>query len=648
METSYVKLEFNVILDMLAGYALSDGAKEKLKKVAPYMSEDQCRRKMNETTGARQILDACGTPPITAMQDIAEALTLCKAGAMLAPEQLNRIAQFLTACARLQGYLQKAQQTCEEVAAYGQSFALLPQLKEEITRCIRADMVDSEASPGLRSVRRKAENAAAQIQSEMANLLQSKKQWLSNGAVVQRNGRFVLPVRKEHKNKINGTVVEMSGTGGTVFIEPASVAKLQQQLMLLRLEEENEVRAVLYTLSALVDENAGQLHMDMEAMETLDVLFAKAKLSAAMKAGPVEINAGRQLVLREARHPLLAPETCVPLNIAMGQNVRGVVITGPNTGGKTVALKTIGLLCLMAQSGLHITAQPTSTICMHNAYLCDVGDGQSIHENLSTFSAHMACIIEILERADEESLVLLDELGSGTDPAEGMGIAVAVLEALRQKGCMLVATTHYPEVKGYAEQAEGFTNARMEFDRETLNPTYRLEVGKAGESCALYIARRLGLPKSVLDYAQQAAYAGQARPQEGAGQTTIPAANLLEEIPAPVKNKIKPSAPLKPESAHAAAIGFGDSVMVHPKQEIGIVFATANPKGEIGVQVKGEKLWVPHKRLKLITPAAELYPEDYDFSVIFDTVANRKARKKMDKRHIAGNVVTCDANEWKQ
>ena len=633
---SYIKLEFNTIQTMLAEHALSDSAKEKCLALAPFMDEARCKNEMRLTTGARNILDRCGNPPLTAMNDLEEILTLCRAGAMLVPDQLAQVEKFLVACTRLQSYLNKAAEADETIASYGGSFQLLPQLSGEINRCIRAGQVDDGATGALADIRRKLDRLADQVQSTLAGLAQRHKQWLSDGGVVQRNGRYVLPVRREYKSKLSGAVVDMSGSGGTVFIEPASVAKLQSQMAGLRIEEDNEVRRVLYTLSSLVDGQAASFRLNMEAMETLDFLFAKAKLSAALQAGPVELTAERRLSLVQARHPLLPARTCVPLDIAMDGETRGVIITGPNTGGKTVALKTVGLLGLMAQCGLHVTAAPQSVVCLQAAFLCDLGDGQSISENLSTFSSHMTTIIGILEAADGESLVLLDELGSGTDPAEGMGIAVAVLEALRKTGCMLVATTHYPEVKQYADTAPGFINARMAFDRESLQPTYRLEIGQAGESCALFIAQRLGLPAAILQQAEQAAYRGQANPAGGAN-LPVPSG---EPPSAQKAGRIQAAVVPKPVSAHAASFDFGDSVLVYPGREPGIVFHAANPKGEVGVQVKGAKRWVAHKRLKLVAKADMLYPPDYDFSVVFDTVENRKARKQMDKgHHIKGNVI---------
>ena len=339
--------------------------------------------------------------------------------------------------------------------------------------------------------------------------------------------------------------------------------------------------------------------------------------------------------MSSARHPLLNQDSAVPLDFEAGGKTSGVVITGPNTGGKTVALKTVGLLSLMAQSGLHVPADKVSSFSMHNLILCDIGDGQSIAENLSTFSSHMKNIIEILQQANKESLILLDELGSGTDPAEGMGLAMAVLDELCAKGCLFAVTTHYPEIKEYAANKPGLVNARMAFDKESLMPLYRLEIGEAGESCALYIAERLGMPWKMLKRAHEAAYGNSGEERWLEAAQSIPAAAKTVTAPRIVKQKDP-----KPETqSRSGQFNIGDSVIVYPQKEIGIVYARSDEKGEIGVQVKGQKKRVNHRRIKLQVAASELYPEDYDFSIIFDSVENRKARRILERRHEEGNVV---------
>lgn len=629
----YHMLEFDKILDKLAGYALSEPAAARCRELAPSLNEAEVRLRMEETTQAKKLILQFGTPPLPAMAELRKVLDLAAADAMLAPEQVTQVSVFLAACRRMKSYLKRAQAFCTGVAWYGGSIQELPELEGEIERCIRNGAVDDKASPRLDDLRRALVLTSDQMKAKLDNLLRKNKDWFSESFVAVRYGRSTLPVKREHRSDVPGAVVEQSNTGGTLFIEPASVSKFQSELHALQVEEDGEVRRILYTLTAQICDCLPALKLDMEAMETLDFLFAKAKLSIEMNASPVEVNADRVLRLLNARHPLLDPKKAVPLNLEADQESPGVVITGPNTGGKTVALKTVGLLSLMAQSGLHIPAGEDSTVCMNNLVLCDIGDGQSIAENLSTFSAHMKNIIAILEKAGRESLVLLDELGSGTDPAEGMGLAVAVLDELCALGCLFIVTTHYPEIKTFAAQRPGLKNARMAFDKESLRPLYRLELGEAGESCALYIAEKMGMPQSLLQRAFEAAYGGR-MPESGklegrASAPSSPAPRIVRQTGAPSE---KPS--------RSASFQIGDSVVVYPKRETGIVYAPANEKGEIGVQVKGKKLLVNHKRIKLQVSAKDLYPENYDFSILFDSVENRKARHILERKHVEGTVVT--------
>lgn len=365
-------------------------------------------------------------------------------------------------------------------------------------------------------------------------------------------------------------------------------------------------------------------HQNIRIIEKLDYIFAKGKLSALQDGSVPAINLERRIRIRKGRHPLLDREVCVPLDFEIGGKTRGVIITGPNTGGKTVAIKTVGLYCLMAQCGLHLPCEEAD-ICMNSQVLCDIGDGQNMTENLSTFSAHITNALDILRRVNRDSLVVMDELGSGTDPAEGMGIAIAILEELRKSGCLYLVTTHYPEVKQYGETAEGVLNARMAFDRETLKPKYRLEIGRAGESCAFYIAKSLGMPDDMLQRASRAAYG-----KELQMETRVPGQEHLTRRSAPVLQKEKL---VKKKQAEADSFRLGDCVMVYPDKKTGIVCCTANEKGVLQVQMKDKKIWINHKRIKLHVAAAELYPPDYDFSIIFDTVEERKARHQMERKY---------------
>ncbi|MCL2531747.1 MAG: DNA mismatch repair protein MutS [Oscillospiraceae bacterium] len=627
MNNHHIAVEFNLIIDKLKEHALSQKAKDALANLTPYLNEDMCVRKMAETTSARNLLDTTGTPPLSMMENLDEIITLAQAGSMLVPEQLRSVSSFAQSCKYLATYLSKGEVTGEAVAVYGKSIENLKDLRTEIELCIDYDTLRDDASPALRNIRRKKEHVEAQIKEKLDHILKSRKQYLSDGYIAIRQGHYVLPVQRKYQTQFGGTVIEASGKGSTVFMEPTAISKFQAQRAELAIEQDSEERRILYTLTATVVDYAPLLRRNMEAMEALDVLFAKAKLSAAMKAVPVEIGGARRLNIRQGRHPLLAANECVALDFAMDEHTSGVIITGPNTGGKTVAVKTVGLLSLMAQCGLHIPCDAGSYIAMQDSYWCDIGDSQNISQNLSTFSGHMTNVIGILQRASRDSLVLLDELGSGTDPAEGMGIAVAVLEELRQRGCMFLVTTHYAQVKTYAEQSQGVQSARMAFDRENLRPLYKLEMGMSGESCALHIAQRLGLPAHLLARAHHEVYGGEA-PKHA-------------PIKAP-KSRLERTQIEKPTIDLSEKFSMGDSVTVLQSEEIGIVYRPANELGDVIVQVKGEKRSFKHNRLKLNVPASQLYPPDYDFSIIFDSVEHRKARHHMGRKHDPTLSITYD------
>jgi len=636
-------LEFDTILNELSNHAVSQAAKERCVAIAPAATIADATRLANQTSQAREIIEQTGTPPVAIMTDLEKIITLINADAMLIPDQIWHVQTFLMSCTRMKTYLKRAESTGAEIAFYGNSMIDMTFLEGEISRCIHNGQVDDRATPQLHDLRRAIERKGEQIKSKIESLLKTNKQYCVDGFVAVRNGRYTMPVKKQYKNSIPGILVEVSNTGGTCFIEPTAVSKLQDELGMLKIEEDNEVRTILYTLTAQIYDNLPPIKTNMEAMETLDFIFAKAKLSIHMKASQIRITEDREIRLLSARHPLLG--SAVPLDFALGGSTRGIIITGPNTGGKTVAIKTVGLFSLMAASGLHVPADPRSSVCIFDAVYCDIGDGQSISQNLSTFSSHMTNIIGVLEQATAQSLILFDELGSGTDPAEGMGIATAILEELLTLDCLFTVTTHYPEIKDFAARTQGVINARMAFDRESLMPLYRLEIGEAGESCALHIAERLGMPQHILNRAREITYVGQtchcedtpgllrsARNDEAASSNE---ATITPVVPLP--DIAEPETPPTPPRSQRFSIG--DSVIVYPKKDLGIVYQRADSKGEVGVQVKGEKFLINHKRLKLKVAAAELYPDDYDFSIIFDTVENRKARHLMDRKHVAGNKV---------
>ena len=608
------------------------------------------------------MLENCGMPPITALEGITELLEMAGKGICLTAEQLEKIASTLTAVKRLKDYLCRGKAYDISLPYYEENLDSLEEIREELYEKIRNGRVDDYASGLLKSLREGIERTEAKMREKADSILRSGKECMSDSFSTVRNGHICVPVKKEYKFRISGSVIDKSATGNTLFIEPESVARLYGELQDMRVDEENEERRILYTLTVMLSDKAEVIFRNNRTIEKLDFIFAKGKLSVDCGGTEPEINVERRIRLVKGRHPLMDKSINIPLDFEMGKGTNGVIITGPNTGGKTVAIKTVALSCLMAQCGLH-TAARSAEICMNNLILCDIGDGQNLAENLSTFSAHITNVLNILRKADNESLVIMDELGSGTDPAEGMGIAIAILRELKRSGALYLVTTHYPEIKTYAEREEGVVNARMTFDRESLRPLYQLVIGEAGESCAFYIAGKLGMPEHMLEEARQAAYgddvmrgrAGLADSErKTAGENRTGEAHMYERQvtdagtggePETVWEKEK-NAPIRRQKESSRRQNLskkfkrGDSVMIYPDRKIGIVCETVNEKGVLRVQMPDKKIYINHKRVKLYVAAEKLYPADYDFSIIFDTVTNRKIRRQMEKRHVEDMIMT--------
>lgn len=647
-ETASAKmLEFDKIISQLESLAFTEAAKEKIKRLAPCLSESEVKAYLRNTTEAKVMIEKCQNPPITALEGIGELMEMAGKGECLTAGQLEKIGGTLTAVKRLKDYLCRGKIYEISLAYYEENLNALEDIREELAQKIRGGKVDDYASSLLKSLREEIDRKEGKMREKADDIIRKNKECMSDSFSTIRNGRICIPVKKEYKFKIGGSVIDKSATGNTLFIEPLAVAKLHEELLELRIDEENEERRILYTLTAMLSDKAEVIRENNRTIEKLDFIFAKGKLSLEYEGVEPKINTDRYIRLVKGRHPLMEKSRNVPLDFSVGNGIRGIIITGPNTGGKTVAIKTVALNCLMAQCGLHAAGE-AAEICMNNLILCDIGDGQNLSENLSTFSAHITNVLDILRKADEESLVVMDELGSGTDPAEGMGIAVAILKELKKSGALYLVTTHYPEIKSYAEREEGVVNARMTFDKESLKPLYQLVIGEAGESCAFYIARKLGMPIHMLEEAERAAYGAEpgvevyGRKQE----------RRKEEQDWKNKDQGMEKGWKRENSAHIqksrltvlkekASEKFkrGDSVMIYPDRKIAIVCEPADEKGVLRVQLPDKKIYINHKRVKLHVAAKELYPDDYDFSIIFDTVENRKARHQMERKYVEDVVI---------
>lgn len=499
-EKSLTTLELPAVLEMLAAEAVGDTAKEQARALKPSTEPAEVRRRQEETNAAKTMMVVRGSPSFSGVKDVRPSLARADLGGALNTRELLDIARVLQ-CARLvRGYI--ADDTVGKTPIDHLFYALHANkfLEEKISTSISGeDEIADGASPELANIRRQMRSAAARARDALQKIISSPgyAKALQEPIITMRQDRYVVPVKAEHKGAVPGLVHDISASGATLFIEPMAAVKANNELRELSAKEKLEIDRILAELSADCAEHRDDISADFEILVRLDLIFAKAKLSYKLNCQSAACEAGG-IVLRRARHPLLDQAKAVPISLELGASFDTLVITGPNTGGKTVSIKTIGLLAAMNQCGLHIPADDGSSLPVFSHILADIGDEQSIEQNLSTFSAHMSNIVNIIQECDDRSLILFDELGAGTDPTEGAALAVAIIEYCRRQGAMIAATTHYAELKVYATNEPGVQNASCEFDVETLRPTYHLLVGIPGKSNAFAISQRLGLGEDII------------------------------------------------------------------------------------------------------------------------------------------------------
>ena len=499
-------LELPRVLALLAEQAVSAEAKDRCLRVRPETEPEEVLRLLDQTDAARMMIGLHGSPSFSGVKPVAEALDRADRGGSLNNRELLIIADLLTAARRAKEYFNAdaAEKTAIDhlfLSLHGNRF-----LEEKIKRCLPdEDTVADAASPELADIRRHMRAAQAKSRQILQKIIASPTygKILQETIITQRDGRFVVPVKAEHKGDLPGLVHDVSATGATVFVEPMGVVQANNEYVELEAKEQKEIDRILAELSAEAAAHREDIQWDYDTMVHLDLIFARGQMSYRMNGVRPEVRRDGAIHLRKARHPLLDPKKAVPIDIELGESFDTLVITGPNTGGKTVSLKTLGLLTLMTQCGLHIPVADRSAISVYDHVLADIGDEQSIEQNLSTFSAHMSNIVAILQEADRKSLILFDELGAGTDPVEGAALAIAVIQHVRGLGAKVAATTHYAELKTFAMTTAGVENASCEFDVETLSPTYRLLIGIPGKSNAFAISARLGLPAAVIESAKE-------------------------------------------------------------------------------------------------------------------------------------------------
>lgn len=639
-------LEYETIKQELMRHAVSYEGRRYVSELVPMTYLPAIHRALDEADEAKELLERGASVPIPSLEGIEWVLSLLGTGYLYNEQDFTAVSVFLHSCGQLRKYMASKEQSAPRIAAYGASLQELSSVRDEIERCIRLGVIDDQASKGLERVRKRLAVAKDRLHRKLESIMSRHKSILQESLISMRGGRYVIPVKREYHKQIKGSVLDQSTSGQTVFVEPDEVASLQGEIELLSADEAREEGIILSMLTGLLEQEQAALRLNIEVTGTYDFIFAKGKYARVLNARTVSLNERGFLRMNGGRHPLL--KDMVPVSLEFGQGYKSLIVTGPNTGGKTVVLKTLGLLSLMAQSGLLVPVAPGSDFTVFSNVISVIGDGQSLTQSLSTFSAQMKSIEGMLSDAGRGVLLLIDELAAGTDPGEGFALSIAILEELNRKGANIVVTTHFNELKVFAAASPGFQNARMEFDKETLQPLYRLTIGEAGESYALQIAEQLGIYKPVIErakqlVAEQQEHRGSRKPwnspysqEQSSRAADAEKRNAASKSGNPDQNR--DDAADAGHSVPAAKPDFevGDAVYVTTLGRNGIVYMKQDSRGMVGVMIQKQKITVNHKRLKPYLSKEELYPEDYDFDIIFESKDTRKKRKLMQKRHVEG------------
>lgn len=639
------RLEYDKIKQRLTEFTASYLGRGHVERMQPLTELRVIQALLGEAEEARSIIQHGASVPIPALEGIEHLIIGIGKGLLFSGEELSLFGKLLESTDRLKRFMAKRDTVAPLVSSYACSLYELKQLKSEIERCIRNGQVTDQASPELGKVRKKIMIIEERIKKKLESTMQRYKSYLQDYVVSMRGNRYVLSVKKEYRKLIAGTVLDESASGQTVFIEPSDASALSYELSDCRAEEAREEMRVLGFLTDLIEANQHELMINLETMGHYDFLFAKAKYALAIDGRSAALNKDGIIRIHNGKHPLLGRDT-VPLDFSIGEGYRALIITGPNTGGKTVSLKTVGLLTMMVQSGLLVPVGEGSSFAVYTSIQADIGDGQSLEQSLSTFSSHIKNVIRILKSAGPTTLILLDELASGTDPGEGIGLSIAVLEELYKRGATVIATTHFNEIKKFADGTPGFENASMAFDLETLRPLYRLTIGQAGNSYAFYIALKLGIAPEIIERSRAITYAA-GRNEEGSlvsmDAALTPRLNMESvQAEATVPNhraqsRHEPSHPPDPGRHH---FQMGDCVWIGSLKRTGIICGELDDRGNMQVMIQKEKVKINHKRLSPYIDKKHLYPEgDYDMDIVFESKEVRKKRKIMNKRHDPSIVI---------
>ncbi|WP_155593848.1 endonuclease MutS2 [Lysinibacillus cavernae] len=612
--TTLDKLQYHELKDIVKSYCVSGLGKQLLDKLMPSSSITIVKNRLNETTEARAILDAEGHVPFLGVSNIEHIMTKLEKGMLLDPSELVSISDFLRGCRNIKKFMLDKEFFAPVLSSYANSMAEFKSVEEEINFAIKANRVDSAASRELKRIRHHMETTEEKIKERLTKFLNNSanKLYIQEFFISQKDDRYTIPIKASYKNHVQGTIVEISAKGATVFMEPSVVAKLNVELATLKAEEAVEEYQILATLSGLLMEHLHAININMELISQYDMVFAKAKFSRQIGGMEPRLNDFGYINLVNGKHPLLSGNA-VPLQFAIGKDYRSLIITGPNAGGKTVVLKTIGLLTLATMSGFHIVADEGTEMAVFDHIFVDIGDNQSIENALSTFSSHMKNLSDIMRAANNHTLLLFDEIGSGTEPNEGAALAIAILEEFYQMGCITVATTHYGEIKRFSEMHPDFMNAAMRFNSDTLEPLYQLIIGTSGESNALWISKKMNVRETVLqraeDYMNNKDY-----------QLT-----LVQD------SKIRKPKVEKTNVVATYTFTKGDRVKLVDYDDVGLVYKEMNQFHNVSVYCNGQMLEVNVKRLVLELPATELYPEGYDLETLFVDYKERKLQHDIER-----------------
>ena len=613
-ENTFEKLQYNELKEIIKSYCVSGLGRELIEKLTPSSNLKVVKHRLMETSEARAILDAGGNMPFMGVSNMEHIILKVEKGIILDPSELINILDFLRGCRRITTFMSNKEFLAPTLVSYTNSMTEFTGIEEEISFSIKNNQIDSAANKELKRVRTHIQTTEQKIKERLNKFLNSSanRNYIQEFIISVKDDRYTIPIKASYKNQVQGTVIETSSKGSTVFMEPSVVGKLSVELATLKSEESILEYQILATLTGLVAENLQPIKVNMELISQYDMIFAKAKYSKQVDGMEPNINDHGYIKLINCKHPLLSGHV-VPLQFQIGERYRSLIITGPNAGGKTIVLKTIGLVTLATMSGFHITASKETEIAVFDHVFVDIGDNQSLENALSTFSSHMKNLSEILQSVNNNTLLLFDEIGSGTEPNEGAALAISLLEEFYLKGCITVGTTHYGEIKRFSEMHSDFMNAAMQFNQETLEPLFKLLIGQSGDSNALWISRKVKVPESVLKRAEDYMKNNDYR---------------LERLH---EGKIRrPKATIE-KAENPIDYQKGDRVKLLDQDDFGIVFKERDDYRNIKVFYQNQMIEVNEKRLVLELKVAELYPEDYDLDTLFIDYKMRKLNHDIER-----------------